>query len=125
MAAIKGANTRPEKVVRVLVHRMGFRFGLHRKDLPGSPDIVFPRLRKVIFVHGCFWHGHKSCKRAKLPKTNRKFWAEKIGANKRRDIVARNKLRGLGWGALTLWQCQITQCSPKLATLIAKFLTDR
>src|SRR5256712_6187240 len=85
MAAIKGKNTTPEKIVRSLLHQMGYRFRLHQRTLPGVPDIVLPIHKKVIFVHGCFWHGHSGCKRASLPKTNKSFWRKKILGNKARD----------------------------------------
>ncbi|WP_235592239.1 very short patch repair endonuclease [Lysobacter capsici] len=85
MAGIKGKNTKPEMAVRKVVHAMGFRFRLHRKDLPGSPDLVFPRLRKAIFVHGCFWHQHPGCRFAYTPKSNAQFWLDKLERNTRRD----------------------------------------
>lgn len=108
MAGIKGKNTKPEMVVRRLVHGMGFRFRLHRKDLPGSPDLVFPRLRRVIFVHGCFWHRHPGCKFAYTPKSNAQFWEEKLEANMRRDAVALQALDALGWNALIVWECEVS-----------------
>lgn len=108
MAGIKGKNTQPEMVVRRLVHGMGFRFRLHRKDLPGSPDLVFPRLRRVIFVHGCFWHRHPGCKFAYTPKSNAQFWEEKLEANMRRDAVALQALDALGWNALIVWECEVS-----------------
>ena len=86
---------------------MGYRFRLHRKDLPGKPDIVFPKYRKVIFVHGCFWHGHKNCKRATLPVTNRTFWKKKISKNIVRDKQNYVQLKKVGWKYLIIWQCEI------------------
>jgi len=106
MSRIRGANTKPEVLVRCLLHRQGFRFRVHAKDLPGKPDIVLPKYKAVVFIHGCFWHGH-SCKRAKLPETNRAFWQRKIDSNRKRDEKQRRQLRRLGWRAFTLWQCKL------------------
>jgi DNA mismatch endonuclease (patch repair protein) len=107
MSKIKGKDTKPEKVVRSLLHQMGYRFRLHRKDLPGNPDIVLPKHKKVIFVHGCFWHGHDGCPRAKRPSTNKKFWNEKLLKNIERDKKNQSDLPKLGWQLLVVWQCQI------------------
>lgn len=106
MSGIKGKNTKPELAVRKLVHRMGFRYRLHRKDLPGSPDLVFPRLKKVIFVHGCFWHRHPGCRFAYTPKSNVQFWLEKLEGNARRDTVSLSLLDALGWVVLIVWECE-------------------
>lgn len=108
MAGIKGKNTKPEMVVRRFVHGMGFRFRLHRKDLPGSPDIVFPRLRRVIFVHGCFWHRHLDCRFAYTPKSNTQFWLDKLRSNVRRDDSAQKALKALGWEVLIVWECEVS-----------------
>ena len=105
MSRIRGRNTKPERAVRSLVHRMGFRFRLHSADLPGRPDLVFRSRRKVIFVHGCFWHQH-SCKRGTRPKTNRAFWAEKLERNRARDEDVATELGRLGWRSLVVWECQ-------------------
>ena len=107
MSKIKGKDTKPEKIVRSLLHQMGYRFRLHRLDLPGNPDIVLPKFRKVIFVHGCFWHGHKNCMRAKRPTTNKKFWNEKLSKNIKRDRKYPKELKKLGWRTLVVWQCEI------------------
>lgn len=107
MARVRQKNTVPELVVRRLLHSWGFRYRLHVTNLPGCPDIVMPRHRKIIFVHGCFWHGHPRCKRASLPLTNKKFWREKIEGNKKRDRLIVRRLRHSGWQVLTVWQCQI------------------
>jgi DNA mismatch endonuclease (patch repair protein) len=107
MRSIKGKNTSPELAVRSLLYRMGYRFRLHIKDLPGCPDIVFPRRRKVIFVHGCFWHSHRKCKKATIPKSNVSFWTEKLSRNKERDATDRRMLKRLGWQILTIWQCDL------------------
>lgn len=107
MSKVRGKNTKPELVVRSLLHRMGYRFRLHRRDLPGNPDIVLPRHKKVIFVHGCFWHGHKDCLRAKRPTTNEAFWNEKLSKNIERDKRYRKELETLGWSVLLVWSCRI------------------
>ena len=123
MSRIKGADTAPERLVRSLVHRMGFRFRLHRKDLPGSPDIVLPKHLKIIFVHGCFWHGHKPCKRGTLPESNREFWVRKISKNKERDQRTAKQLKKLGWQVLVIWQCQ-TKNIEKLKVKIIDFMNS-
>lgn len=107
MSRIGQKDTKPEIVVRKLLHRMGYRYRLHRKDLPGTPDVVLPKYRKIIFVHGCFWHGHKGCSRAALPETNREFWERKIENNKTRDRLTMKELKKLGWKCFVIWQCQI------------------
>jgi DNA mismatch endonuclease, patch repair protein len=104
MQAVKSNDTAPELRVRRLAHGMGYRFRLYRKDLPGKPDLVFPRLRKALFVHGCFWHGHDCTRGARVPVQNRKYWVEKIARNKERDARAQAALHALGWpGANLLW----------------------
>jgi DNA mismatch endonuclease (patch repair protein) len=107
MRAVRSKNTKPEMLVRRLAHAMGFRFRLHRKDLPGSPDLVFPSRRRVILVHGCFWHGH-GCKRgARQPKDNADYWRTKIARNVARDERVLSELHALGWESLTLWECEL------------------
>lgn len=106
MSRIKGRDTQPEKLVRSLLHRMGYRFRLHRKNLPGKPDIVLPRHRKIIIINGCFWHGHPDCKRSARPATNREFWNEKIDKNVARDARNLEALAELGWAVLVVWQCE-------------------
>jgi DNA mismatch endonuclease, patch repair protein len=108
MAAIRGKNTKPEIVVRSALHRMGFRFRIHRKDLPGKPDIVFVSKRKIILVHGCFWHMHKCRYGAVIPATNTEFWQAKRRSNVERDIRNVAHLRKAGWRVLTLWECQVS-----------------
>lgn len=105
MSRVKNRNTTPEKRVRSLLHRLGFRFRLHHKKLLGHPDIMLPKYRKVVFVHGCFWHGH-DCPRAKRPATNQEFWNEKIEKNRERDDESLRKLKELGWDSLVVWQCE-------------------
>jgi DNA mismatch endonuclease, patch repair protein len=107
MQAVKSKNTGPELAVRRIAHRMGYRFRLHRPDLPGKPDLVFPRLHKAIFVHGCFWHGHNCVRGARTPKTNREYWTKKIERNQERDRAALAALKGSGWKVTVLWECRI------------------
>lgn len=113
MSRVRGKNTRPEMVVRRLVHGMGFRYRLHGKDLPGTPDLVFPSRRKVIFVHGCFWHRHddSTCKLARLPKSRLEFWGPKLEANARRDAEHIDQLTAMGWDVLTVWECGLANAS--------------
>jgi DNA mismatch endonuclease (patch repair protein) len=107
MARVRGKNTSPELTVRKIVHGLGYRFRLHRRDLPGIPDIVLPRHRKIIFVHGCFWHGHPYCKRSGRPKSNVIFWKRKIRENIARDQKTLKGLHLLGWRPLIIWECEI------------------
>ena len=106
MSRIKGKNTKPELAVRSWLHRHGFRFRLHRKDLPGTPDIILPKYRVVIFVHGCFWHRHPGCRYAYTPKSRVDFWKAKFEENIERDQVKTEKLRDLGWNVVTIWECE-------------------
>lgn len=106
MAGIKGGNTKPELAVRSALHRRGYRFRLHRKNLPGKPDLVFPRHRAVILVHGCFWHGH-DCHLFKWPRTRKNFWREKIASNMERDRRQLTDLRDVGWRVATVWECAL------------------
>lgn len=107
MRAIKGKNTAPELIVRRLVHGLGYRFRLHAKNLPGQPDLVFPGRKRIIFVHGCFWHQHEGCARSKIPETNRDFWERKLLDNVHRDVRIQNALRALGWHVLVIWACEL------------------
>jgi len=106
MALIKSKNTSPEIKVRRAIHAAGFRYQLHRKDLPGTPDLVFPRFRLIVFVHGCFWHWH-GCKRSRMPSTNHDYWTAKIERNVKRDAVDRTRLDELGWQVHVVWECQL------------------
>jgi DNA mismatch endonuclease (patch repair protein) len=119
MARVANRNTGPEVLVRRLLHATGYRFRLHRADLPGTPDIVLPRHKTVIFVHGCFWHGHTSCVRAKRPSTNQQFWHAKIDNNIRRDQQNQRALRKLGWQVLILWQCGLKDTASVLRSIKA------
>ena len=107
MARIRGKGTKPEMQVRRLVHGLGYRYRLHRADLPGRPDLVFSSRRKVIFVNGCFWHQHPGCKRAGIPSTSRDFWIRKLTGNQARDDRNTSLLEIAGWKVLTVWQCQL------------------
>jgi DNA mismatch endonuclease, patch repair protein len=107
MSRIKAKNTKPELAVRSFLHRRGFRFALHRRDLPGTPDIVLPQYRTVVFVHGCLWHGHIPCSKYLPPRTHREYWIPKIRENRRRDARQLRELRALGWRVFVVWECQI------------------
>ena len=106
MSAIKSKNTKPEIAVRKLLHSMGYRFRLHRKDLPGSPDIVLPKYKTVIFVHGCFWHRHENCRYASIPKTRKEFWENKFKTNVKRDKEIQEKIKNIGWKYVVIWECE-------------------
>jgi DNA mismatch endonuclease (patch repair protein) len=112
MAGIGSRNTAPERSVRRALHAAGFRFRLHRRDLPGSPDIVLPRHKAVVFVHGCFWHRHPGCRYATSPTTNSKFWKIKFSRNVERDRGQVRALRQLGWRVYTIWECQAKRPGP-------------
>lgn len=120
MSGVRAKDTRPEMIVRRLLHSLGFRFRLHRRDLPGRPDIVLPRYRAAIFVHGCFWHGH-DCSLFRMPATRTEFWAAKIAANRRRDGDAMSELRDAGWRSMVVWECALRS----RGRLPAPRLTDR
>lgn len=121
MSRIRSAGTKPEMKVRRLAHALGYRFRLHRADLPGKPDLVFPRLNKVIFVHGCFWHSHGevTCKASHTPRSNTDYWGPKLTRNRLRDEVSINSLLAKGWGVLVLWECEL-----KNAELLRKRILD-
>jgi DNA mismatch endonuclease (patch repair protein) len=120
MRAVKGKNTKPEWVIRRLLYTAGYRYRLHAKQLPGKPDLVFSGRRKVIFVHGCFWHGHGCARGARQPKANATYWSAKIGSNRERDIRHLAALRLSGWSVHTVWECEITE--PGLLGRLKKFL---
>lgn len=107
MAAIRGKNTKPEIWLRKELFRLGFRYRLHRKDLPGKPDIVLPKHKALIFVHGCFWHGHQGCPLFKVPSSRTDFWLNKINTNKARDNINTQKLLAEGWRVLEVWECAL------------------
>ena len=106
MSAIKSKNTKPEIKVRKVLHSMGYRFRLHSKNLPGSPDIVLPKFKTVIFVHGCFWHRHENCKYASTPKIRQEFWNKKFKENIKRDSEIQVKIKNLDWRSVVIWECE-------------------
>lgn len=107
MSRVHSRDTIPERVVRSLVHRLGYRFRLHRRDLPGTPDLVFPSRRAIIFVHGCFWHRHQGCRKATVPSTRKEFWLQKFARTVNRDATVREALERAGWRVLIVWQCEL------------------
>lgn len=119
MARVKGKDTAPELKLRRLAHAMGYRFRLHRKDLPGSPDLVFPKRRAVIFVHGCFWHGHDCARGARQPKQNAEYWSAKIARNRARDAKVQEALRAQGWRVAVIWECEMKDLDALTARLKA------
>lgn len=123
MSRVRSTNTQLEMTVRRLAHGMGYRYRLHKKDLPGKPDMVFSSSRKIILIHGCFWHRHDdpSCPLARLPKSRLSFWLPKLNANKARDGKVRARLKGLGWRVLTIWECQVRDADV-LKKRISEFL---
>lgn len=121
MSQIKGKDTAPEIRLRQLLHHRGYRFRLHRKDLPGKPDIVFSGRKKVIFVHGCFWHQHKGCDECRVPGSRRDYWKAKLEKNKKRDTDAQRALRALGWSVEIVWECELND-HPLLMARMDRFL---
>lgn len=121
MRAVKSRDTKPEMLVRRTVHGMGYRYRLHRKDLPGKPDLVFPARRKAILVHGCFWHGHDCARGARMPKSNRAYWERKISRNRERDARSQESLKRDGWRVMTIWECQMRDVK-ELKRRLHKFL---
>jgi DNA mismatch endonuclease (patch repair protein) len=124
MRAVPRTDTTPERHVRRLAHSLGFRFRLHRRDLPGTPDIVFPKLSTVVFVHGCFWHRHPGCAKATTPRTRAVFWREKFQANVVRDKRVVARLRALGWRVTVIWECE-TQHPDRLERKLTKLFAQR
>ncbi len=124
MARIRAKDTRPEMAVRRMTHSMGYRYRLHRRDLPGAPDLVFPSRRKVIFVHGCFWHRHPGCPNTRTPKSRLGFWVPKLEENRRRDLRNRRRLYSLRWRVLVVWECQLGHLD-RVARRIRAFLDGR
>lgn len=122
MSRIKGKDTKPELLVRKFLHAQGFRYRLHVKDLPGKPDIVLPKYKTVIFIHGCFWHGHKNCKYFKIPQTRTEWWLNKINTNKANDEKAVKELKKEGWRVVSIWECGLkpTKMEQTLRTLLNK-----
>ena len=126
MGRIRSKNTKPEIIVRSVLHRMGFRFSIRRKDLPGHPDIVLPRYKTAVFVHGCFWHRHKGCKTSSMPKSRTSFWKKKFDNNVARDRKNQCELRKFGWKVIVLWECQVMKHPGKIAErLLDKLVLQR
>ncbi len=123
MSRVRSKDTKPEMRVRRLIHAMGYRYRLHYRKLPGSPDIVFPERRKVIFVNGCFWHRHENCRRNRTPKSRRDYWSAKLEKNRRRDLINQFRLREMGWSVLVVWECE-TEEAAGLPGRIMNFLED-
>lgn len=123
MAGIKGKNTKPEILIRKALHAQGFRFRLHVKDLPGKPDLVLPKYRALIFVHGCFWHGH-ACRYFKVPQTRSEFWLEKIGKNQRRDSLQEEALKAMGWRVLVVWECAVRSMRKENSSLLVDLIAN-
>lgn len=123
MASIRGTNTRPELAVRSLVHRLGYRFRLHASELPGTPDVVFRVRKKVIFVHGCFWHRHTCRDGKKVPSKNKRYWLPKFARNRARDVTARRSLRRDGWSSLVVWECEV-RAPERLTRKLVGFLGE-
>lgn len=117
MARVRKKDSKPELIVRKLAHRLGYRFRLHRSDLPGTPDLIFPRLRKTIFVHGCFWHRHDCALAGKVPAKRQEYWLPKLQRNVERDAHVQRKLAMLGWSVLTIWECETRDRGAVLAKL--------
>ena len=122
MRRVRKVDTKPEMIVRRLVHGLGYRYRLHRRDLPGSPDLVFPSRRKVIFVHGCFWHQHEGCKLANLPRSRTDYWLPKLRRNQERDQASCEQLKADGWKVLVVWECE-TEDRERLAERVTSFLS--
>lgn len=125
MARIHGRDTKPEMLVRRLLHGMGYRYRLHRGDLPGKPDIAFGKRKKAIFIHGCFWHRHDdpACRLARLPKSRLEFWGPKLAANAERDALKQDALKRLGWNVLVVWECELRQ-SEQLENKLRQFVGE-
>lgn len=122
MSRIRSKDTVPELLVRRAAHALGYRFRLHRKDLPGKPDLVFPRLRSVIFVQGCFWHLHQGCREGRIPRSRREYWEPKLKRNVERDLAALAQLEASGWRVLTIWECEVND-GEALRGRLSAFLT--
>jgi|SRR6185312_16456403 len=126
MSKIRSKNTKPEHLVRRYLFGLGLRFRIHKKDLPGRPDIALPKFRTIIFINGCFWHGHVNCKYFNMPKTHKEYWVPKIKNNISKDIIAKRELRRLGWKVFTVWECQLkgNKMDKTLTALASKILNQ-
>jgi len=117
MSKIRSKDTKPEMLVRRFLHRNGFRYRLHAKDLPGKPDIVLPKYKSIVFVHGCFWHSHAGCRRANTPSSNKDYWVAKLKKNKDKDIRDQEKLSSSGWRVVVVWECSLSTIDKRRAGL--------
>jgi DNA mismatch endonuclease (patch repair protein) len=122
MSRIRSKDTKPERILRSALHKQGYRFRIHRKDLPGKPDIVLAKYQTVIFVHGCFWHYHSSCREGRIPNTNSKFWKEKLSKTVERDKRHQKALRDLGWQVMVFWECEVENTLEKVLNEIEQNL---
>lgn len=122
MSRIRSRNTKPERLVRSILHRLGYRFRLHRQDLPGKPDIVLPKYHSVVLVHGCFWHFHKGCAEGRIPDTSSNWWKKKLQSTVERDKRNKQRLKSLGWKVLVIWECQVEKKPEEVAEQLVKFL---
>lgn len=122
MSRIRSKDTTPELLVRSMLHCMGYRFRLHRKDLPGKPDIVLPKYRAIIFVHGCFWHQHTTCNEGRIPDTRREYWKEKLTRNVNRDKKNQSKLKSKGWKTVVIWECEVEKYPDKVQKRLLRLL---
>lgn len=125
MSSVKQKNTKPELLLRKMLHKHGFRFRLHDKKLPGTPDIIMPKYKTVIFVHGCFWHQHKGCRKSRRPTSNVGFWNSKLDKNIERDKTKSEALKKLGWKVLVIWECELKESEILLKNLKKKLLNER
>ena len=123
MAQVRSKGMKPEMQVRRLLHGLGYRYRLHRKDLPGNPDLVFPSRRKVVFVNGCFWHNHQGCSRVRIPNTNQDYWIAKLERTSRRDNHNISLLESSGWNVMVIWECQLKDISAT-SSILTEFLND-
>ena len=123
MSRVRNKNTKPEMIVRRLVWSLGYRYRLHSKKLPGRPDLVFPGRKKLIFIHGCFWHQHENCRQYRMPRTRLDFWLPKLESNKRRDVKVREELDAMGWSVLIIWECEMKN-KDELTNRIRRFMEE-
>ncbi|HRJ51905.1 MAG TPA: very short patch repair endonuclease [Candidatus Thiothrix moscowensis] len=124
MSGIRGKDTKPEMLIRKALHKRGFRYRLHAKDLPGKPDLVFPKYKAVVFIHGCFWHGHEGCKYFKVPQTRTEFWLNKIEGNRLRDKQVRTQLEESGWRVGIIWECSVRYRRSDIINVLIDCLSD-